>query len=66
MDHTKILADAIRYIETGKGTHEWTFNTKKEAVQLANFLRGYNYKVQYKHYPTLEYLGLGHYIKLLK
>lgn len=66
-DLKKYLSELMEFQATGNGKHEWIdFNTKGEAVRVANYLRGYGYKVTFKHYPNLSRIGIEFYVGVSK
>lgn len=65
-DFKQYLSQVMQYEATGTGDHEWIFCDKKEAVQVANYLRSYGYKVTFKHYPNLASIACEFYVSVLK
>lgn len=65
-EYKQYLSELMEYQATGKGKHEWLFYKRKEAVQVANYLRGHGYKVTFSHHPTLKHIGCEFYVGVLK
>lgn len=60
-DFKAILTQACEWEETSKGISSWIFDKKGDAVRVANYLRGYEFKVELKCYSSfLQRIGWGY------